>query len=98
MEVKERTMDEFGELALREREARRIARRQWFWLHFAVFATLQVFLFVVWVLGSASYPWFIFPLYGWGILIAAHAVYAFVIQDPEEIMVQRAMRQEGKQP
>ncbi len=98
MEVKERTMDEFGELALREREARRIARRQWFWLHFAVFATLQVFLFVVWVLGSASYPWFIFPLFGWGILIAAHAVYAFVIQDPEEIMVQRAMRQEGKQP
>ncbi len=98
MEEKARTMDEFGELALREREARRIARRQWFWLHFAVFATLQVFLFVVWVLGSASYPWFIFPLFGWGILIAAHAVYAFVIQDPEEIMVQRAMRQEGKQP
>ena len=97
MEEKERTMDEFGELALREREARRIARRQWFWLHFAVFATLQIFLLVVWVLGSASYPWFIFPLFSWGILITAYAVYAFVIQDPEEIMVQRAMRQEGKQ-
>ena len=35
-------MDEFEELALREREARRIARRQWFWLHFAVYATTQV--------------------------------------------------------
>ena len=90
-------MDEFGELALREREARRIARRQWFWLHLAVFATLQVFLFVVWALGSDSYPWFIFPLFGWGIPIAAHAVYAFVVQDAEEIMVQRAMRQGGEQ-
>ena len=28
-------MDEFGEMAAREREARRIARRQWFWLHAA---------------------------------------------------------------
>lgn len=90
-------MDEFGELALREREARRIARRQWFWLHLAVFTTLQVFLFVVWALGSESYPWFIFPLFGWGIPIAAHAVYAFVVQDAEEIMVQRAMRQGGEQ-
>ena len=88
-------MDEFGELALREREARRIARRQWFWLHFAVFATLQVFLFVIWALGDSSYPWFIFPLFGWGVPIAAHAVYAFVIRDAEEIMVERAMRQEG---
>ena len=89
-------MDEFGELALREREARRIARRQWFWLHFAVFATLQVFLFVIWALGDSSYPWFIFPLFGWGVPIAAHAVYAFVIRDAEEIMVERAMRQEGE--
>lgn len=29
-------MDEFAEMAAREREATRIARRQWFWLHLAV--------------------------------------------------------------
>jgi uncharacterized membrane protein len=85
-------MDEFGELALREREAKRIARRQWFWLDFAVFLTIQVFLFVVWALSSASYPWFIFPLFGWGIVLAAHAIYAFVVRDPEEILVERAAR------
>jgi hypothetical protein len=88
-------MDEFGELALREREARRIARRQWFWLHFAVFGIIEIFLFVIWVLGDRSYPWFIFPLFGWGVAVAAHAVYAFVVRDPEEIMVERAMRQGG---
>ena len=89
-------MDEFGELSLREREAKRIARRQWFWLHFAVYAVMQIFLFIIWLLSSASYPWFIFPLFGWGVLVAAHAVYAFVVRDPEEIMVERAARQAEK--
>ena len=82
-------MDEFGELAMREREARRIVRRQWFWLHFVVWATIQIFLVIVWAISKASYPWFIFPLFSWGILIAAHAVYAFVVRDQEEIMVER---------
>ena len=90
-------MDEFGELALREREARRIARRQWFWLHFAVFATVQVFLVIVWWLSSSHYPWFIFPLFGWGIVIAAHAVYAFLVRAPEEIMIERS-RRAGERP
>lgn len=88
-------MDEFGELALREREARRIARRQWFWLHFAVFATIQVFLVIVWRLSETNYPWYIFPLFGWGVLVAAHTVYAFLIRHPEEIMIERAAREAG---
>ena len=85
-------MDEFGELANREREAKRIARRQWFWLHLAVFAMTQVFLVVIWVLSSVTYPWYIFPLFGWGIFVAAHAVYAFVVRAPEEIMIEREAR------
>lgn len=91
-------MDEFAEVAAREREANRIARRQWFWLHFAVYATTQVFLVVIWALSDNSYPWFIFPLFGWGILIAAHAVYAFVVKTPEEIMIEREeWRSEGQE-
>jgi hypothetical protein len=76
-------------MAAREREAKRIARRQWFWLHFAVYATTQAFLIIIWALSSATYPWYIFPLFGWGILIAAHAVFAFVVKTPEEIMIER---------
>jgi hypothetical protein len=83
------TMDEFAEVAAREREASRIARRQWFWLHFAVYVTTQVFLVLIWWLSDETYPWFIFPLFAWGILIAAHAVYAFVVKTPEEIMIER---------
>jgi hypothetical protein len=91
-------MDEFGEVAAREREARRIARRQWFWLHAAVFVTTQVFLVVIWALGDTDFPWFVFPLFGWGIFLAAHAVYAFVIRAPEEIMIEREVRKGKEQP
>jgi hypothetical protein len=90
-------MDEFGELAAREREAKRIARRQWFWLDAAVFVVVQLFLFVIWLLGDEEFPWFVFPLFGWGIFLAAHAVYAFVIRTPEEIMIERE-REAGDQP
>jgi len=90
-------MDEFGKMAAREREANRIARRQWFWLHFAVYLTTQVFLVITWALGDTDFPWYIFPLFGWGIFIAAHAVYAFVVKTPEEIMVEReSRRSEGQ--
>ena len=85
-------MDEFGELALRERQARRIARRQWFWMHAVVWAAVQLFLVVVWLLSGVGYPWFVFPLFGWGILVAAHAAYAFLVRDPEEIMIEREAR------
>jgi len=52
---------------------------------------------VIWALSSSSYPWFIFPLFGWGIVVAAHAVYAFVVRDPEEIMVERAARADPRE-
>jgi len=91
-------MDEFGEMAAREREAKRIARRQWFWLDATVFAVTQVFLIVIWALGDFSFPWFIFPLFGWGILLAAHAVYAFVIKAPEEILIEREARKQEERP
>ena len=85
-------MDEFAQSAMRESTARRIVRRQWFWLHFAVFVAAQVLLFVIWLLGPRGHPWFVYPLCGWLILLAAHAAYAFVVRTPEEIMVEHATR------
>ena len=82
-------MDEFAVMAAREREATRIARRQWFWLHTAVFVPTQVMLFVLWSAIDAQFPWFAFPLLGWGIIFAVHGVYAFVMKSPEEILIER---------
>ena len=47
-------MDEFAEMAARE--ARRIARRQWFWLHAAVYVPTQLILFVIWDRDGRALP------------------------------------------
>ena len=66
-------MDEFGKAALREREAVRIARRQWFWLDLIVWGAISAFLFVIWVLAGGGFPWFVIPTGAWAIVVAAHA-------------------------
>jgi hypothetical protein len=88
---KERTMDELAEMAAREREARRIARRQWFWLHAAVYVPAQVTCSSS-ETPRAAVPLFAFPLLGWGIILDVHGVYAFVMKNPEEIMIEREVR------
>ena len=50
-------MGEFAEMAAWEREARRIARRRWFWLHAAVCVPIQLILFVIWIATGAHFPW-----------------------------------------
>jgi 2TM domain len=61
-----------------------------------VFVPIQVILFVLWIAVDARFPWFAFPLLGWGMLLAVHGVYAFVMKTPEEIMIERAARPEQR--
>src|SRR5882762_1568016 len=64
-----------------ERRARRHERwasgqRKGFRIHATVFVAVQLLLVAIWALvwatDGASYPWFVFPLLGWGIGLAAH--------------------------
>ena len=52
----------------------------------------RAYCFVIWIATGAHFPWFAFPLLGWGIILAVHGVYAFVMKTPEEIMIERAAR------
>ena len=49
-------------------------------------------LFVIWSVADAHFPWFAFPLLGWGMILAVHGVYVFVMKTPEEIMIEREAR------
>lgn len=56
-------------------------QRLGFRVHLAVYIAVQVLLVVTWYLttfsGGDGFPWFLFPLVGWGIGLAAHyAVYS----------------------
>jgi hypothetical protein len=48
-----------------------------FQIHATLWASVNAFLVVVWLLTGAGYPWFLFPALGWGIPLALHATLAF---------------------
>jgi hypothetical protein len=64
-----------------ERRARRAERwasgqRKAFRIHATVYVSVQLLIIAIWALvwatAGESYPWFIYPLLGWGIGLAAH--------------------------
>jgi len=89
-------MDEFGRAALREREAMRIRRRQWFWMDLIVWGAISVFLFVIWLLAGRGFPWFVIPTGAWAIVVAAHAAFAFLLRSPEDILLERERKERDR--
>lgn len=66
-------MDAFARAAAREQAQHRHARRRGLQIHATVWLAVNLLLIVTWALSGAGYPWFVFPLLGWGIGLAAHA-------------------------
>jgi hypothetical protein len=85
-------MDEFALAAFREREARQILKRRTFYLHLAVYLAVQVMLIAIWALVGGGFPWFLFPLMGWGIGVVAHGASAFLLAHPDDIVLQREQK------
>jgi predicted membrane channel-forming protein YqfA (hemolysin III family) len=86
-------MDEFAEMAARERERRASRGVSGSGSTSRLYVPIQVMLLIIWIAVGAQFPWFAFPLLGWGIILAVHGVYAFVMRTPEEIMIERERRE-----
>ena len=52
-------------------------RKRSFLVHLFAYLAVNVLLIVVNLMYSPGYYWFLFPLVGWGLLLAAHAYVAF---------------------
>lgn len=85
-------MNDFARAAFREREARQILRRRAWYVHATVYALTNALLVVTWALTGGGYPWFVFPLLGWGIGLAAHGTSAFLLTSPHDLVLQREQR------
>jgi len=59
------------ELAEKEAFVRRV--REGLLIHTVVYVAVNVLLVVVWAITWTGHPWFLYPLFGWGIGLAAHA-------------------------
>ena len=61
------------------RQARkRVEEKKGFYVHFAVYIIVNIILVIIWAATGAGYPWFRFPLGGWGIGILFHFLGVFV--------------------
>ncbi len=73
--------DPFERAVLREKLEHKsevlAANRTGFVIHATVYVAVNILLVVIWALTWTGFPWFVFPLLGWGIGLAAHgAAYA----------------------
>ena len=60
-------------------EARkRVAAKKGFYIHFIVYICVNILLVLIWAFAAGGgFPWFIFPLGGWGIGILFHFLSIF---------------------
>ncbi len=67
-----------GEVKMNEEQAReRIEELRGFYGHLAAYGSVNLFLFMINMVTSPGFFWFIFPLFGWGIGLFIHAFGVF---------------------
>ena len=81
---------------LRQKARERARAKLSFYIHLIVYVSVNVLLFAIWyiTLGLSGFPWFIFPLIGWGIALVLHAIVAFYGKSLEESMEDRMTERE----
>ena len=62
---------------LYQRARERVEEIKGFYVHLATYLLVNAGLLVINLLTSPGYYWFVWPLFGWGIGIVAHAVGTF---------------------
>ncbi len=61
---------------------KRVEEKKGFYTHFAVYIAVNILLVIIWWATGAGFPWFIFPLGGWGIGVLFHFLGVFVFSRP----------------
>lgn len=58
---------------------KRVEEKKGFYIHLVVYICVNILLVIIWAFPSGGgFPWFIFPLGGWGIGILFHFLGVFV--------------------
>ena len=72
-------------ILMTEEELRQLARKRakaktGFYIHLIVYIIVNILLVSIWyiTLDSSEFPWFVFPLIGWGIALVIHGIVTFV--------------------
>ena len=61
---------------------KRVEEKKGFFVHFIVYIIVNAVLIIIWAVGTGGgFPWFIFPLAGWGIGVLFHFLGVFVFNN-----------------
>lgn len=64
-----------------EEAKRRVKVKKDFYVHLVVYICVNAFLVIIWAIpAGGGFPWFIFPLGGWGIGLIIHFYQAFFME------------------
>ena len=78
-----------------EEARKRVKAKRSFWGHFIFYAVVNIICFLVWALGDRGYPWFLWVLGPWGIvIILPHYLRGFVFEGKSQ---KRAIEKEAEQ-
>jgi hypothetical protein len=61
-----------------QKARKRVEEKKGFFSHLAVYIVVNAVLILIWALTSRGYPWFVWPLGGWGIGLVFHFLGVFL--------------------
>lgn len=78
---------------LQKTARRRVEMKRGFIVHLLLYITVNAMLFAIWFGTGRGYPWFLWPLAGWGIGIVANAItVAMELWSPQQRAIEREVQ------
>ena len=77
--------------ALREHAVERLKKQRGFRIHLLIYMLVNSFLVAIWAMTGAGFFWPVFPIFGWGIGVAANAWAVYSRDVPSEAEIRREM-------
>lgn len=63
---------------LEDRVRERVREMKGFYTHLVIYVMVNILIFLIWLFTDTGFPWFVFPLGGWGIGLFFHWYNVFV--------------------
>ena len=57
---------QFSEEEIYKMAKKRVEEKKGFFIHFSIYIAVNIILIITWAVNGGGYPWFVWPLGGWG--------------------------------
>lgn len=71
---------EMSEKEIYEQAVKHVKEKKDFFIHLLTYIVVNTSIFLVWMISGGGYPWFIWPLFGWGIGLIFHFLSVWVFE------------------